>query len=636
MPGQLREPRGLLHHRRRRALIVADTGNHRLQLFELATMQLVGVWGQSLSESEPRAGDEPGRFKRPTALAGDAAGNVYVVDAGNRRVQKFDARGLVQPSFWDKVRAHSPRPQTPVGVAVDPGEPDALVYVLDAAPPMLLAYSKDGTFQFAVDIDPAVKPLGLAADRDSIYVGDNGHFRVQRYRTERGAFVGEGRDELAVAGLAFDGRGNLVVVSGDGSSPIVLSLNGGHVVRGLLWGGPFNNPSGRPYPWHLLAAHLATALPPGAHLQLLLATSRPPVYPQPGSAPWDGGASTVCTLERLLGLATPKCEPGQWVRVPLDAPECLFPGDPVGPVWVGVELQGNGTATAALTQLRLDFDHETYLQFLPAAYRDDAVSESFLARFLTLFESRFRTTERKITGQATLLDPAAAPDAALDALADLVGVEPTPGWSAARKRRVVRGAFAAEGRRGTATGLRQALWGALGVVSYVEEPILQTNWWCLPPVDAMPGSAITSVLGVTTGLAGSDPQGAVLGTTATLDQSQLLTSDEYGMGLFQDVAHRFTVWVYAPWSDDRTLAAVRAFLDRERPAHTTYGLGVIQPALRLGFQARVGIDTVVAGPEPTAASGFRLAGGPTGRIGSSRVGESTRLGSCPLRPEPGH
>ncbi len=79
---------------------------------------------------------------------------------------------------------------------------------------------------------------------------------------------------------------------------------------------------------------------------------------------------------------------------------------------------------------------------------------------------------------------------------------------------------------------------------------------------------------------------------------------------------------------------MRAVIGREKPAHTLYHLCVIEPRMRVGFQARLGIDTIVAGPLPptrmngTGAAGVNLmlGGDPPGRMGTrSQVGQTTRL-----------
>jgi hypothetical protein len=76
-------------------------------------------------------------------------------------------------------------------------------------------------------------------------------------------------------------------------------------------------------------------------------------------------------------------------------------------------------------------------------------------------------------------------------------------------------------------------------------------------------------------------------------------------------------------------------IEREKPAHTVYHLCVIEPKMRVGFQARIGIDTVVAGPiRPSSLGGqtrlgkeTALGGAAAGRIGErSRIGISARVG----------
>lgn len=48
-----------------------------------------GKWLMSFGEP----GDGPGQFNTPHSIAADAAGNIYVADRGNRRIQVFDGNG---------------------------------------------------------------------------------------------------------------------------------------------------------------------------------------------------------------------------------------------------------------------------------------------------------------------------------------------------------------------------------------------------------------------------------------------------------------------------------------------------------------------------------------------------------------
>ena len=64
----------------REDVYVADFYNHRLQVLSKDGAWLAIVGGP---------GAEEGRFERPTDMAFDADGNLYVVDFGNDRIQKF-------------------------------------------------------------------------------------------------------------------------------------------------------------------------------------------------------------------------------------------------------------------------------------------------------------------------------------------------------------------------------------------------------------------------------------------------------------------------------------------------------------------------------------------------------------------
>jgi phage tail-like protein len=614
-PTQFREPRGVLYHRLRRALFVADTGNSRLQVFDPETSQLLAVWSG---------------LNRPWALADDLKGNVYVVSDSPDLVQAFDLQGNLLPAFGAAVLSGNPGPQRPVAVVVDESAGGTEVFLLDAGARAVLAYDGSGALLRRIDLGAGAEPMGLAVGGGSVYVGDNAGFRLRRYGRGDGVFIGDGEFGAPIAVLTFDGAGRLAVVSGGATAPVRLATAGAFVKRGFLWtrARPLPDPSFRPSQWHWLRA---TAAPPpeGAHLRLAFATSAggpaPPTDPDGPAPPWGANA---CDLADLTGGTSGDGRPGRWVVVPWDAENCVFPGTPGAPVWVGVEFIGEGRSSPSLSQLRIDFDHNTYLQYLPNLYTRDPVSGPFLARFLTLIESLFAEAEADVAGLPALFDPWAAPAAALDWVGGLLALDLPEDWPPARKRLAVASAFAADARRGTAAGLEAVLRETLGVVARVEEPILQAGWWALPG-DAGGGGG--AGLGFNTMLAAYEPQGAVVGTSAVLDGSQLVDDADYGAGLFRDLAHRFSVRLYrGAGGDGPTLAAVRGLIDREKPAHTTYEICVVEPRMSVGFQARVGVDTVVAGPGPPDPRAGVVLGGPEpGRIGpGSRVGRTTVLGAA--------
>jgi len=119
---------------------------------------------------------------------------------------------------------------------------------------------------------------------------------------------------------------------------------------------------------------------------------------------------------------------------------------------------------------------------------------------------------------------------------------------------------------------------------------------------------------------------------ATLDHSYLITDAEYGEPVFASAAWQFVIEVYRHEANtDARLQLIKDIIEREKPAHTTYRLALIDPVMRVGVQGRVGVDTVIAGVPPTGALGesrefgLRLGGPLPPRIGSSRFGDDLKL-----------
>jgi DNA-binding beta-propeller fold protein YncE len=169
-PARIREPRGLLYHPQRRALLVADSGHGRVLVFDLATRQFLGFW------------DAPGVLQSPVALAADADGTVCVADAAARRVVKIDARGQEVAGFWERTRPGIPHADEfqPVALAIAPAGGPALV-ILDGSGRVVVC-DLDGSVRAWFPTLPATRPLGMAVHADSVYLGDNQTRRVLRFR----------------------------------------------------------------------------------------------------------------------------------------------------------------------------------------------------------------------------------------------------------------------------------------------------------------------------------------------------------------------------------------------------------------------------------------------------------------------
>lgn len=401
----------------------------------------------------------------------------------------------------------------------------------------------------------------------------------------------------ANAWSAFD-RGTEVVID-DGA--LALKRVGGTYVRsGAFVAGPFTI-GGEPVPWFRLRAFVAD-LQQDEHVELFTLTAN--------SAP------TPVTLTGELPFPDPP-----WHRAPRNLTDVLIPGirqqpdDPLFPgaaarqLWIGGVLRGNGTSSPRIHQMRADYGRETAIASLPSVYRRESAPRERLERLLALHETPLRELDDVIAGLPRLFDPAAAPagehPAWLPWLAAWLDFDLTDRWTEAETRSLVALAFELYGARGTGEGLRRYLRIYTGVNARITEPAAAVRVWALGE---------TSTLGFSTQLASASAEGAVLDATATLDASHLTRGERFGAALFEDVAHRFCVDVYcADLRHPRVLDDVRAVLDREKPAHTVYSLRTIDARMRVGVQARIGIDAIVArGPAPAAVGAV---------LGSARLGE---------------
>jgi phage tail-like protein len=113
----------------------------------------------------------------------------------------------------------------------------------------------------------------------------------------------------------------------------------------------------------------------------------------------------------------------------------------------------------------------------------------------------------------------------------------------------------------------------------------------------------------------SDASDLMLVGQTIVGASGPLDAADYGEPLFLDTAHRFTVFLPAArLPDEERREQLKQIIDAEKPAHTDFHLCFVNPSFRVGDQARIGIDTIVAAPPPP------------GLFDEGVLGRSTRLG----------
>ena len=131
---------------------VSDIGNNRVDEFS-SSGAFVRTFGFGVSNGEDKfevctsscragiQGDGTGQFTVPLGVTVDPTGNVWVVDAGNDRVEKFNEKGEYLSSIGEKGTGTG-QMREPAGVAVSNGD----VYVSDGGNDRVDQFTLGGTF----------------------------------------------------------------------------------------------------------------------------------------------------------------------------------------------------------------------------------------------------------------------------------------------------------------------------------------------------------------------------------------------------------------------------------------------------------------------------------------------------------
>lgn len=165
------------------------------------------------------SGSAIGQLGYPAGTATDGAGNVYVVERSNNRVQKFSPVGVPLASFGSKG-AGDGQLNSPYDVAVDPA---GNVYVSDTYNDRVEKFDPTGGFvakwgSHGSGDGQLHYPTGIAVDAaGNLFVSDSANNRIEEFDAH-GNFVatwgsrGNGPGELSTpAGLSLDSQGALWV-----------------------------------------------------------------------------------------------------------------------------------------------------------------------------------------------------------------------------------------------------------------------------------------------------------------------------------------------------------------------------------------------------------------------------------------
>lgn len=179
----------------------------------------IGAFGSYVLTFAPgTVGPNNGQLSAPTAAVVDGSGNVFVADASNNRIQKFNSSGVYQSQFGSAGNGDG-QFNDPRGMAIDGA---GKIWVVDRVNHRIQRFSAAGAFEtkfgsFGTGDGQFKYPEDIAIDgAGNIFVTDPGNSRVQKltagtpptFASKVGtAGTGNGQFGVATRGIVVDSGG---------------------------------------------------------------------------------------------------------------------------------------------------------------------------------------------------------------------------------------------------------------------------------------------------------------------------------------------------------------------------------------------------------------------------------------------
>lgn len=604
-PHHFQIPRGLVLTST--VLLVADSGHGRIQHYALPRFEPNLTWQA---------------WSQPTSLALDSKQRVLVVDAATAQVHRVFTNGMPDTSFDNGLVAQG-KLQQPLFVACDA---DDRVVVSDAQANSVFVFGETGSFAFELPGPAGWQPGAIAAFERRLYVADavNGVIWIFEHDGVTARSIGQVNGwHGPVTALAVSAEGDLYIKPSLDATYYRFSANAAHVRQGTLIAGPFD--AGEDRKWE--RSWVDAEIPVNASLtvrMVLKDTTAPPL-----STDWKEWPS----YDVLLSEQSQKS--GRYI-------------------WLELQLATNTPQQSpCVHQGRAATAGEDWLNYLPLTYRrHNKDADGFLTRWLKLVRGEFGRIEELLNDMPRIADANFVPASSLPWLAQWLALKLPKIADDGQRRALIARAVELFARRGTQQSIAEFVELHTGISPAIIESFTDRRIWIL---------GATSRLDFDTRLPVLDPLGMVVPDEsldggccprdedpvisgcapcriqtasstppsltvknpigrAIVGESGPLASYQVGMPLFSDTAYRFCVIVDGYRAcDEATRTEIARIVEREKPAHTDYRIEYVAPDMRVGLQARIGIDAIVGGDPPPL------------RLSPAQLGVNTQLPPVDVR-----
>jgi phage tail-like protein len=665
-PRQVQSPHGIAISPRG-DLFVADTGNRRVQVFNLEHLylrdligplhleqvgNLMQAWPAAPRQTIPLPDYRPGRPHaqpdclpcltfpegtwEPWGIAVSQSCWIYVTDRANNRIHRFNPAGEWAGFVWQE------QPGVPLyhptHLAIDRR---GYLYIIQEERDYVLVLKDSGEFYGKVvgpeELEGLFDPAAVAIDQnDHLCVSDRGTRALYWYDSCAASNlpVYTGQTELGASwagALVFGRSGEALALDAQCHKVTCIPAVALLETEGIFYSQALDSRIYR-CSWHRVT--LKVSIPQGAKVKVDTFTSE---------APKETG--------EIHNLEEARWETGQVLAQVEDKVQqltCLVQSPPGRYLWLRLSLTGNGLTGPAVSEMRVDFPRVTPLDYLPAVFREDPQSAHFLEEFLSITETVSEPVGAQIDRMAGLFDPMVAPVGTavgarrgmeIDFLAWLgswLGLTIERHWPEQRRRMLIAKAHRLFQLRGTAEGLRLhlSIYTGLPIEDIQILEHYQLRRWT--ELDGSPlgdsevwGKQIVNRLQI--------------GENSQVGGFQLIDTQDPLRDPFYVYAHQFTVFL--PWqprqpdeTDQTARDTVRRIVEWNKPAHTQATIRFMTPRFVIGEASIIGLDTILGeppAPQPVEKSelGYTAVLAPAPdpeRPPVVEIGKNTQLG-MPMR-----
>lgn len=535
------------------SIYIADTDNQRLIALARSNLQIRWILSK---------GPEGDPLNEIIDLTIELGKSIYVLEYGKKRILKIGRDGKITGEIGGGVLSQ------PTDIALDR---DGDIYILDSEKGVH-KFRSDGTFEQTITIE-GLTPKGLAVDaHKQIFIGESGSVPLRIKTIHKLDLDGKTTPLWSYRGairrLITDSKGNLYVINDQGSRLTFLeyrernSLNRDDLFQGYYISKPIDSQDPKTR-WHRFI--LEGAFEEGTQVEFsyyisdeLLSDNEIKLLPE-GS--WKKGLSEASSIQ------------GKKRR------NALFLEDIQGRyLCFKISFSGSETLSPVIRILTIFFPRMSYLDYLPATYKEDPVSAVFLERFLSIFESIFYKIDFTVEHLSRFFDAIGAPPEFLSWLGSWLALSVDDTWPENRKRLLIQNAISLYKKRGTREGLEDMI----ALYTGQKPPFIVENFHMqrVPQEKGYKEDEDVRALffpsdKTTVGNLGKRP----------------LTEALFGKDPFC-----FCVFLTDPTFNADTIDAIKRIIEDQKPAHTCYGLKVLEPWFYLDMHTYLGVNTTLTKP----------------------------------------